>query len=90
MFLDAFMFGQKRRLCFSPDDKVIDVYRAIYTGNMFEADCLEMEIFSMDLEKRYGIDVNKCWHDGITLGEIFELAHQTARHRDGTDADITE
>ena len=71
IFVDAFMFTRSRRLCFSPDDKVMDVYRALYPEN-FMADSMELETFCKALKNRYGVDFFTQWRRDITLGEVFE------------------
>ena len=73
-FVDAFGFSRKRRLCFSPDDKVIDIYRTLYPTPGW-SDSLEMETFARLLEKRYGLDVAHLSKREYTLGEIFAHTH---------------
>jgi hypothetical protein len=68
--VDAFGFRQSRRCCFSPDDKLMDVYRALYPPGSI-ADNMELETFSLKLEKRYGIDFLALWREDITLGELY-------------------
>ena len=70
LFVDSFAFNQKRRLCFSPDDKVMDVYRALYPDR-FMADALELETLELQLREKYGKDAASFWREDITLGEIF-------------------
>src|SRR5262249_22463438 len=43
IFVDAFAFGQRRRGRFSPEDRVMDVYRALYPPEDSMADDLELE-----------------------------------------------
>ena len=74
-FVDAFGFSLKRRLCFSPDDKVIDVYRTLYPTPGWGADSLEMETLVTLLEKTYGLDVARLLQREYTLGELFALTH---------------
>lgn len=71
MFVEAFGFGNKRRTRFSPDDRVMDVYRADYPPGIL-ADSMELETLGLNLEKRYGIDFEAVWHEDITLGELYE------------------
>jgi propanediol dehydratase small subunit len=78
LFVDGFAYPKSHRLCFSPDDRVIDIYCAQYPDK-FMADCLEMETFCQLLEERYGVDVTKFGFDGITLGEIYEHTHRVAK-----------
>ena len=69
-FVDAFGFRQSRRCYFSPDDKVMDVYHALYPPGSL-ADSMELESLARQLEKRYGVDVTDSWREDITLGELF-------------------
>jgi propanediol dehydratase small subunit len=71
-FVDGFAFPRKRRLCFSPDDKVIDIYRSLYPSP-HTLDSLEMETLTKVLEDRYGLDVDHLPQRQYTLGELFEL-----------------
>ena len=50
LFVDAFAFRRKRRCRFSPDDKVMEVYRALYPPGG-EMDCMELETLCKMLEK---------------------------------------
>src|SRR5947207_949478 len=43
LFVDSFAFSPSRRLCFSPDDRVMDVYRAMYPYPKLMADSMELE-----------------------------------------------
>ncbi len=76
-FVDAFAFSQRRRCHFSPDDRVIDVYRALYPPGTL-ADNLELETLALKLEKQYGIDFHALWREDITLGELYEQARARA------------
>jgi hypothetical protein len=79
LFVGAFAFGQRERSCFAPDDRVLDVYRALYPpgAGRFQADCMELEILTMELEEQYGLDLRSLWREDLTLGQIFE--HTRAR-----------
>ena len=68
LFLDAFLIPRKRRSCFSPDDRVLDVYRALVPPGC--ADSLEIETLARGLETRYGLALETLSH--LTLGELFE------------------
>ncbi|MBL9172365.1 MAG: hypothetical protein JNL10_02420 [Verrucomicrobiales bacterium] len=72
LFVDAFAFSQKRRSRFSPDDRVMDIYRALYPPDDSLADSLELETLALRLEKRYGIDLHALWRDDVTLGQLYE------------------
>ena len=71
MFVDAFGFSHKRRMRFSPDDRVMDVYQAAHPPGSL-GDCMDLETLGLRLEKRYGIDVIALWREDITLGELYE------------------
>ncbi len=70
LFVDAFAFARKRRLAFAPDDRIMDVYRALYSPPL-GADSLELENFATGVQERYGLDLGAGWHDDLTLGEVF-------------------
>jgi len=71
-FVDGFAFSSKRRLKFNPDDKVMDIYQAIYPPGS-TMDMMELETFAMNLEEKYGFDLSKVDYDEITLGSLFEM-----------------
>ena len=85
-FVDGMAFNSKERLKFEPSDEVLDVYQAIYGGKTPFADALELETFSINLEKSFHVLPNfleEVWHEHLTLGELFSriIAQQ------GTPAD---
>ncbi len=77
IFVDAFCFDRRRRTCFSPDDRVMDVYRADYPPGSL-SDSMELETLGLSLEKRYGIDFTAVWREDITLGELYEHTKRRA------------
>jgi propanediol dehydratase small subunit len=76
IFVDAFAFPPKRRLSFSPDDRVVEIYRGLYPDKDM-ADCLELETLALLLRKRYGINAASFWRSDITLGELFAYSGAT-------------
>lgn len=74
-FIAAFGFSDRRRLKFSPADPIMTVYQAVNpTVFGMGVDALEIETFCLLLVKdRYGVDLTRAWHEGITLGEVFTL-----------------
>jgi propanediol dehydratase small subunit len=72
IFVDAFAYDRKRRTCFSPDDRVIDIYRANYPPGSFW-DNMDLEAFSLGVEERFDVDFLSIWREGITLGELYDL-----------------
>lgn len=71
-FTDGFAFSSKKRLKFGPNDKVMDLYRALYPEPGW-ADSLELETFSANLEDKYGLDLENVDDHDITLGRLFEM-----------------
>jgi len=77
IFVNAFGFGKKHRLSFSPSDKVIDVYHTLYPTQGLP-DGLEIESFVGDLERKYGVSVADSVVTNVTLGELFaSTRHQS-------------
>jgi len=75
--VDVFGFRQSRRCCFSPDDKLMDIYQAVYPPGSL-ADSMELESFALRLEERYGIELFAGERFDITLGEIYEQIQKRA------------
>lgn len=72
-FIDGFGFKRQERLKFSPEDKVMDVYRALYPTPGWP-DGMELETFALILKKTYGFDLAAVMDYEVTLGELFEKA----------------
>jgi acyl carrier protein len=80
LFLDAFLFGARHRLQFSPDDKVIDIYKALYPSKWM-ADTLETVCLVRSLEKEYGVELPESFaQTEPTLGDIFEFVMKHPNH----------
>jgi hypothetical protein len=78
LFADAFLFKQEHRCRFSPDDKVLDVYKAVYPSS-FGADAMELETFLTEVEQKYGVQgVDRIWSEDLTLGDMFKHVRQAA------------
>jgi hypothetical protein len=78
LFAGAFGFRRSRLMCFTPDDRVMDVYRTIYPPKWTLADSMELESFAKDVGRHYGVDLFHLWRDEITLGEVFALTQRTS------------
>jgi hypothetical protein len=76
ILVDAFGFDHQRRTCFSPEGRVMEVYRADDPPGSL-VDDMELERLGLDLEERYGIDLATVWREDLTLGELYE---HTRRH----------
>jgi hypothetical protein len=73
LFVSAFAFSDKDKLKFRPDDKILDIYRALYPSRWMP-DALEVETLARDLHARYKLELDLIWSDELTLGEIFSNA----------------
>ena len=73
-FIDAFAFKEKHKCQFKPDDKIMDIYSALYPTKFskLSGDAMELEELAIFLEDEYKIDFEKIWNEDITLGQIFE------------------
>ena len=79
LFVDAFGFEERRRLCFSPDDEVLGVYHALYAPEDGpQPDGLELEILVCKLRKIHGVDVVPLWREDTTLGQLFAFVQPPA------------
>jgi hypothetical protein len=76
MVIDAFLFGRKRGIYFSPDDKIMEIYRGL-NPDRSRIDDMELETLASRMRKRYGIDATSFWRDDITLGELFVYTQST-------------
>jgi propanediol dehydratase small subunit len=81
-FVDGFGFKSQNRLKFSPDDRVMDIYRALYPSEGWP-DAMELETFAINLEENYGIDLAKIEDHGITLGALFQMTRNPNHTPDG-------
>ncbi|MCH4296697.1 hypothetical protein MJ923_20545 [Shewanella sp. 3B26] len=70
LFTDAFAFSPKQKLKFEPEDKILDIYKALYPKKWM-ADSLEIETLAEDIEKVYQIDFASIWHENLTLGDLY-------------------
>ena len=77
IFADVFCFTHKEQNFFSPDDRVLDIYRALTPPGM--PDDMEIERLLLDLEEHYGVVMEPHWREEITLGELFALATKVRR-----------
>lgn len=75
LFVNAFAFSKTERLKLSPNDQVLQIYRAVYP-TMLTPDALELETLAKDIEATYGFSLEGVWHEHITLGELFQITQQ--------------
>jgi propanediol dehydratase small subunit len=74
-FTDAFAFPDKEKLKFSPDDTILQVYRALYSRKWM-ADALEVETLEENIESKYRIKFDAIWHENLSLGELFAVTRR--------------
>jgi hypothetical protein len=70
IFVNAFAFKDRDKLKFGPEDKVLDIYRALYPKEWM-ADALEVETLAKSVRKEYDLDLTTIWSETLTLGELF-------------------
>jgi hypothetical protein len=70
----AFIFPEKKKFCLSPTDSIRDLYQI--TSGWSICDNLEIESFIIMLTEEYDLGLETCWHEHITLGEIFQKIQQ--------------
>lgn len=53
VFTESFALNDREKLKFNPNDQLLDIYRALYP-HMWQADAMEFETLSDDLQLKYG------------------------------------
>ena len=74
LVVDAFAFSRSRALKFSPDDRLIEIYEAIYPVPRLTGDAMELEGLIESIETQFGVDLRPHWRKDITHGELFAAA----------------
>lgn len=69
-FVKAFAFSDNEKLKLNPDDKILEIYKALYPSKWM-ADALEFETLERDLRQKYSVELEKVWRDDLTLGDLF-------------------
>jgi hypothetical protein len=72
-FIAAFIYRDRDKLKFSPNDSIYAVYRAQYRF-MGWGDACELEMLSSLMKKQYNVSLASLWADSLTLGQLFEAA----------------
>lgn len=70
LFTSAFAFQDSEKLKFSPNDRVSEIYRDLYSTR-WVADAMELETLADDLKTKHGIVLGEIWNEKLTLGEVF-------------------
>lgn len=69
-FVKAFAFSDNEKLKLNPDDKIMEIYKALYPSQWMP-DALEFETMTKDLRQKYSVELGKIWRDDLTLGDLF-------------------
>ena len=77
-FTESFAFKDREKLKLNPNDQLLDIYRALYP-HKWQADAMEFETLSDDLQSKYGVNFNSIWREGLTLGQLFEQVRQARK-----------
>ncbi|NNG25139.1 hypothetical protein [Telluria aromaticivorans] len=75
LFISAFSFRDSERLHFRPDDEVLGIYRAV-NPTRWLPDATEIETLAKALRDKYGLMLDDIWHEGLTLGGLFQRVQQ--------------
>ena len=81
LFADCFGIRRKHRLAFRPDDRIMDIYRALYPPQCSIADAMDMDDLAAEMEETYGLHLDEVWHENISLGELFDNARSAQGDR---------
>ncbi|MGH8853545.1 MAG: hypothetical protein ACREWI_04600 [Telluria sp.] len=75
LFGAAFAFRDSEQLHFRPDDQVLGIYREV-NPTRWLPDAKEIELLAKALRDQYGLMLDEIWHDGLTLGGLFQRVQQ--------------
>lgn len=75
VFGAACSFGDSDKLHLRPDDQVLGVVRAARSARWMP-DASDIEPLARALRERYGLRLDEVWHDGLTLGGLFQRVQQ--------------
>ncbi|MGI4720459.1 MAG: hypothetical protein ACRYGO_05185 [Janthinobacterium lividum] len=75
LFVSAFAFRDSEKLHFRPDDEVLGICRQAKPARR-QPDRSEIERLAQALRERYGLMLDEVWHDGLTLGGLFQRVQQ--------------
>jgi hypothetical protein len=69
-FVEAFDFADNEKLKLNPNDKIMEIYKAMYPSK-WTPDALEFETLAKNLRHKYSVEFVKIWRDDLTLGDLF-------------------
>ena len=76
-FVKSFAFSDNEKLKLSPNDKILEIYKALYPSKWMP-DALEFETLAKDLRHNYSVELGNIWRDDLTLGELFTECQKKA------------
>lgn len=75
LFVSAWSFRECEKLHIRPDDEVLGIYREVNPRRRLP-DASEIETLAQALRDKYGLMLDDFWHDGLTLGGLFQRVQQ--------------
>ncbi|GAB3379842.1 hypothetical protein GCM10027317_24380 [Massilia agri] len=75
VFVSAFSCRDSEKLHFRPDDEVLGIYRAVKPTRRLP-DAQELDALATALREKYGLMLDEIWHEGLTLGGLFQRVQQ--------------
>jgi hypothetical protein len=80
LLCDAFCFDPVERYRFSPDDRIMDVYRARYPpkAKWPKGDCMEIETLIWTVGQKFGVQTGE-WQKDMTFAHVVSLAAKKRR-----------
>jgi len=76
VFVSAASCRDSEKLRLRPDDDVLGAYRAV-NPTRWLPDAGELEALAKALRDRYGLMLDEIWHEGLTLGGLFQRVQQS-------------
>jgi len=80
VFVSALSFRENEPLRLRPDDEVLGLYRAA-NPTRWLPDAHELERLARALRDKYGLRLDEIWHEGLTLGSLFQRVQQARGQR---------
>jgi hypothetical protein len=75
LFVSALSFRECEKLHIRPDDEVLGIYREVNPRGRLP-DATQIEMLAKALRDKYGLMLDEIWHDGLTLGGLFQRVQQ--------------
>lgn len=76
LFAAAFAFADKEKMKLHPDDRILDIYRSRYPGQLLP-DALELETLALKVKDKYGFKIESVWDESLTLGQLYSRVSKT-------------